>query len=164
MLCSLCGKKESTVEFEGLINGKAVKFYLCDDCMKGIDIESALSRTHFSAEDFLAALSESMEKPVGQEQPGDHCPACGMSFEEFSRTNSPGCPQCRRAFSSRLKPLLRKANASNKEAAIRSAAAAVQESRTKELEILQIELKKAVKLEEYEQAAVLRDKIKEMEK
>lgn len=164
MLCTLCGKNEATVEFEGLIDGKTVKFSLCDDCIRNIDIESALNRPHFSADDLLSALSDSMEKSGASVTGTNICSSCGLTLEEFTRNNRPRCPQCLKAFSSRLRPILRKANASDREAALLGASAALREDKARELSILNDELMKAVKLEEYERAAVLRDKIKALEK
>jgi protein arginine kinase activator len=164
MLCTLCGRNQATIEFEGLIDGKSVKFSLCDECVKSIDIESALNRPHFSVDDLLSALSASMGKGNGSATGADVCSGCGLTIEEFSRDQRPRCPQCLKAFSSRLRPILRKANASNREAALRGAAAALQEDKARELNALNDELRKAVKLEEYERAAVLRDRIKALEK
>ena len=91
------------------------------------------------------------------------CDRCGMSFLEFRHGGLLGCPHDYEAFTAALNPLLERAQegASHHVGKVPTHAGG-DEKRQGELLRLRAELKEAVRREEYEQAARIRDKIKEM--
>jgi protein arginine kinase activator len=111
------------------------------------------------------------------------CSVCNMSFSEFSKTGRLGCSNCYKVFRNELNPILRRIHGSiehkgktpvrgvpgtpkkteNTKAAQENEEAAKSEVNCNELERLKTELNEAIKTEEYEKAAVIRDKIKELE-
>ncbi len=154
MLCQACGKNEATVEFTEIVNDEVKQLQLCDACAKkkGIEMEQ-----HFSIADFLAGLSE----------PGTgvmKCDKCGMTFDEFQKIGRFGCADCYLAFRENLRPLLKRIHGSTKHTG-KSAKAKGSDGQDNRPEIsaLKQRLQLAVDREEFEEAAKLRDLIRDLE-
>jgi protein arginine kinase activator len=155
MLCQVCGKNEATVEFTEIVNDEAKQLQLCDACAKkkGIEMEQ-----HFSIADFLAGLSDP-EAGGTSGEPVLRCKNCGMTFTDFQKIGRFGCGNCYLAFRKNLLPLLKRIHGSTRHT-----------GKTKKPEVsdprntLRIELQAAIDKEEFEEAARLRDAIREIEK
>ena len=97
------------------------------------------------------------------------CPCCGISFEEIAKSGEVGCADCYQFFRTRLTPTIEKLH--GKAGHLGKVPRRKQEEQKpveKEQEPnplakLKEELARAIEAQEFEQAAVLRDKIKEME-
>ncbi len=171
MLCDECGKNKATVHLTEIINEQITKLNLCESCAKekGSDVEQ-----HFGIADLLAALSETETKPQGPSAAGSalsktKCPNCCLTSDDFKKIGRLGCGQCYSAFRSSLLPLLRRIHRSNQHVGKSPDPLALREQKVsektyEELEQAKLDLQKAVKNEEFEQAATLRDKIKFLEK
>ena len=100
------------------------------------------------------------------------CPTCGASFEEITQSGKIGCADCYRTFRSQLMPVIQRIHGTTRHkgkvpggSALRITGGqhqmvTVQESPLEEKKRL---LKQAIEKQDFEQAAVLRDEIKEME-
>ncbi len=162
MLCQICNENEATVEFTQIINNEVTQLHLCGKCAKtkGIEMEQ-----HFSIADFLAGLSD-----FGIEShPEDiliKCPKCGMTFEDFKKVGRFGCSDCYVKFKKNLLPLFKRIHGSTRhlgKATMKLEKAAGTEKRSQSQELRQ-KLQRAVDAEEYEEAAKIRDTIRELEK
>jgi len=91
------------------------------------------------------------------------CEKCGMSYEEFQKVGKLGCDNCYNIYGERLKPILKRLHGD----VIHKGKVPVKASKSirvsKEIEKLKEELNMAVRNEEYEKAAEIRDKIKALE-
>ncbi len=168
MMCDECGKNKATVHLTEIINEQITKLNLCESCAKekGSDVEQ-----HFGIADLLSALSD-----VGQTTPGEtippsknKCPGCGMAYEDFKKIGRLGCSECYTTFKQSLLPLLKRIHGSNQHMGKSPDPGMVKEQKVStklftDLESAKIDLQKAVKNEEFEEAAALRDKIKFLEK
>lgn len=165
MKCQSCGKKEATVKYIEDINGKKQEIHFCIDCAKKlgfVDFSSMFSPIFTNIpnlfDDFV----------IEEEQ---KCPVCGYTFEDYANTGMFGCPKCYDTFSDRLDEIFLKLHGKNRH--VKSSKKNIKlsnrvETKTKfskEDEILGLrkELESLVKNEEYEKAAVIRDKIKGLE-
>ena len=155
MLCNNCGKREATVRYEENINGEKKKVNLCKECSDSLGI--------FNMNFMDNMLLSFFDEPIGLglTQPREKiCPKCGYSFSDYANTGLLGCPECYETFEEKLEPALKKLH--GKSYHIKSEA---KRSKPKnKLEKLEQELEDAVKKEEYEKAAELRDEIKDMKK
>lgn len=164
MLCQNCHKNVANVHLTHILNGKKVEMYLCDKCAKEKGQFGFNSQLNFfnyllgipgiGGDDYVqAAQPEALR-----------CKVCGMSFEDFKRTGKIGCANCYKVFRENLGPILRRLHGSAEHTgkAPRMADGAMMPGGT--LEKLREELAEAISREEYEKAAVLRDKIKDIEK
>jgi len=157
MLCDVCHKNIATVHLTEVINDQVVEMHICQNCAqtKTEEVGGQLNISYFLGG--LSGISESQDKSKEIK-----CPSCGLNFSGFQKKGRLGCGQCYKVFRAQIIPLIKK---------IHSSARHVGKSPLKEakkttdtLDELKKSLIGAVQLEEYEEAARIRDKIKEVEK
>jgi protein arginine kinase activator len=156
MKCQRC-PKPACYHITDVLGPEQVKeLHLCEDCAKKHLYEPtpAPKKPNKAAvvpDDDLAGLG------------GKHCSECGTKFVEFRNTGRLGCPHDYDAFREELLPLLENIHGDVKHAGKSPrrlpAAKAVQQ----ELAQLRRRLQQAVTEEAYEEAARLRDQIKQLE-
>jgi protein arginine kinase activator len=94
------------------------------------------------------------------------CPSCGFTYQDFKKVGRFGCGECYEAFKKQLDPLLKRIHGSNRHVGKvpLTAGKAVKETTVlQSIKELKAQLEKAVQSEEFETAAKLRDKIRELE-
>ena len=160
MLCDKCKKNEATINFSQVTNDKKIDYHLCEDCAKKLGFENPLKAVPFPLGDFLSSMvdkdfSESSEAMVQL-----NCSHCGLTFAEFTKTGKFGCGKCYRAFYSQIDDLLRKIHGSSRHVgSLPYGDEEKMEPIRKERE-LQEKLRDAIRNEEFEKAAQLRDQLK----
>ena len=174
LLCDECGKNKATVHLTEIVNDLITKLNLCEACAKQKGTEA---EQHFGIADLLSALSD-VDQPAPPAAPGaapvlsaskNKCARCGMTYEDFKRVGRLGCGDCYKAFRTSLAPLLKRIHGSNQHIGKSPSPQAADELKTnhkrlEELEQAKADLLRAVKNEEFEEAAALRDKIKFLDK
>lgn len=166
MICEECGKREATVRFEQIVNGKRTVTNLCSECAQKKGIMNVFLQPSFTINSLLSALLGSQVKSAPALEPGveeKRCPVCGMTYKDFARAGMLGCSRCYETFQERLDPLLRRIHGSDKHVGKAPSKASGPAKTRRELEGMRKELASAVSREEYEKAAELRDKIKSLE-
>lgn len=95
------------------------------------------------------------------------CPCCSMTLAEFTRRGKVGCGQCYKTFRKHAEAMLKKIHGTAKHTEIPTVK---KEENTKgskkapdETDILREKLAEAIANENFEEAAILRDKIREKE-
>ena len=164
MLCDNCKKREASVRYEENINGEKKKLNLCSLCSQKLGITSA----NFMDNMLLSFFDE----PLGLEYEKvkeDKCPICSYTFSDYLNTGLFGCPSCYNTFESKIEPILKKLH--GKSYHIKEDNEKIEKSvnntsgnTVNEVDKLKKELDLAIAKEEYEKAAVIRDKIKELTK
>ena len=106
-------------------------------------------------------------------QESKKCPVCGTDLQEIKRNSKFGCPHCYTFFDKESEYIIRKIHGDKQNTAKKNEVKTVSEEipeetplskAQKETERLKAKLKEAVRNEEYEKAAVIRDKISALEK
>ncbi|HRT82669.1 MAG TPA: UvrB/UvrC motif-containing protein, partial [Oscillospiraceae bacterium] len=92
------------------------------------------------------------------------CPKCGSSFEDIAKSGKIGCAECYNTFYEKLLPTRQRIHGRIRHSGKVSEAACEENKKQSELEKLRCRLNAAVEEQNYEEAAVLRDKIRELEK
>lgn len=171
MLCQKCGLKEASIYITEIVNSNVKKTYLCEDCAKE---ESGLGNVAGDLFSYLTGLinieSKLYNSPSGEST--IHCPLCNSTIEDFKKRGKVGCGECYEVFEPQLKPLIKRlhgtTNHLGKKANLKFDEKALDENSVginiKEKEIYKLEksLKDAIREERYEEAAVLRDEIKQL--
>ena len=156
--CDSCGQP-ATIHLTEIVDGKKIEKHLCEDCAsaEGITVKANVSIMQL-LEDFI------LQTASGQEFSELKCDVCGMTFAEFRQHGQLGCPNDYEAFSEPLAVLLERTHegASQHIGKVPHRAADSQKRQTSILR-LRAQLSEAVAAENYERAAALRDKIKELE-
>lgn len=160
MICPRCLKKEATVYFSRNINGKKEEYKVCEDCAKELGFFGG-SDLLFNINDFMSGF---MSKGISSTLLTDKiCPSCGTSINELSKTSKLGCSKCYEVFDSYLEPLMKRIHGNTHHTGKLPEHIDEKFKKQHELSSLKEDLKKAIAQENFEQAALLRDKIKEME-
>jgi len=164
MMCNECGKRPATVHITKIENGKKTNMHLCEQCALA---KGALTiNTGFSINDILAGmLNNGGPLPFKVDFMDDpSCPVCGMKYSRFRETGRFGCGSCYKSFGDRLTPLFRRIHGNINHTGKIPHRAGGRLKIIREMESLKAELENAIKREEYERAAEIRDKIRALEK
>jgi protein arginine kinase activator len=159
MLCDECGKNNATVHVTHIINGKKTENHLCESCAKE---NQSIFDSNFSMENMFSAMLNNAFSTTGHSK-GLGCSTCGMTYEDFRDIGKFGCSHCIEAFKPRLMPVVKNIQGYDAHSGKIPMRAGGKYKVKKDIEKLKEELKLMIVQEEYEQAAKLRDKIREME-
>lgn len=166
MLCQECRRNEANIHIVKNVNGKQTELNLCEHCARKKEELDFSFEPQFSLHKlFTSMLNQSSggsrETTLGNDI---KCPACNLTFAQFSQIGRFGCSDCVPAFEEKLKPLLRRIHAGCTHTGKVPARAWNRVNMLRELDQLKEELKDKVQNEKFEEAALLRDRIKAMEK
>jgi protein arginine kinase activator len=155
--CENC-KEPTTIHLTQIINGVMHKIDLCAKCPQAKNIDDP---TGFSLADQLLGLGAAEEMKANSDELA--CPKCGFTQVDFKKSGRLGCPVCYETFRQGLEPLLRNMHRGPRhKGKIPARCENASELRSR-LESLESALKSAVDKEDYEEAAALRDRIRELE-
>jgi protein arginine kinase activator len=145
------------VHLTQIVGDKMQKVDLCEECAKAKGVNDPAG---FSLADLLLGLgaSQEMEQASGG---GDlKCPHCGFTQADFKKAGRLGCSECYVTFADGLEGLLKSMHKGTKH--LGKVPQSLQQSRdlSDKLKSLQKKLDKAVEDENFEQAALIRDEIK----
>ncbi len=178
MQCDVCGKKKATVHLTEIVDEQMSEMHLCEECARN---KSAQMEQQFGLGDLLAGLSDTSKTSAKTDDKNALlCSGCGLNYEDFRKFGRLGCGQCYSSFKEHLEGLLRKIHGSNRHLGKMPVPLMAPGTAPKPVAIdlgpvttlipsenitdLKKQLHAAVKAEDFEKAALLRDKIKSMEK
>ena len=163
MLCENCNKRTATVHVTKIVNGQKTEIRLCEQCAK--ESEDILIETPFNINNFLTGILDSIQdSPIKVDYiKTTKCDNCGMAYGKFKQIGRLGCSQCYGAFEEKLPSLIKRIQGHEVHVGKIPKCAGKNIRMKKEIEKLKNELKKCIKTEEFEKAALLRDKIRELE-
>jgi protein arginine kinase activator len=158
MFCDVCKSKEATVFLTQIIEGKMQKVNLCEGCSKEKGVNDP---TGFALADLLLGLGAAQE--IEKNPAGIRCPVCGFSQADFKKTGRLGCSACYDTFAEGLSGMLKNMHRGTVHTGKVPAKLAGARLRNQELSKLREELDRAVAAEQFEEAAGLRDRIRQLE-
>ncbi|MFD2114986.1 UvrB/UvrC motif-containing protein [Paenibacillus yanchengensis] len=170
MFCQECGKRQATLHFTKIINGDKTEFHLCESCARDKGEAMPGATNSFSIHSLLSGLldfeklgSSPSALPTDAQQ-SMRCEECGLTYTQFSKIGRFGCSSCYQQFSPRLDPLLKRVhgNTTHSGKVPKRTGGRIQCKR--EIEQLRKEMQTYIQQEEFEQAASLRDRIRELER
>lgn len=165
MKCNHCGKNEANTHYKRVINGKKEEMYLCEECAKELGVMNDFSFEPFSMDTFFGNLLGAGAAALNSIAGVDRCTYCGSSFNDIVNSGKVGCANCYDRFESKLNPSIEKLHGRTRHVG-KSVSYTVEEDEKQEsvdeLTKLKEEMKLAIKEQRFEDAAVLRDKIKNL--
>jgi protein arginine kinase activator len=153
--CEKCPKQATLHITEVLGEDQCEEHHLCEQCAHEYLYEPQLKKSGAEAD---AEQDEEMAA-LNQRQ----CPHCGLTFVEFRNTGRLGCPQDYDLFAEELTPLLENIHGDRRHAGKAPRRHPQAKQTQTELTRLRRQLQTAVTQEDYEQAARLRDEIRQLE-
>ncbi|NLN23243.1 MAG: hypothetical protein GX164_04225 [Clostridiales bacterium] len=171
MLCNRCEKNEAVVFYNENINGYKKSYSLCNDCARELEAAGEINLNFVSpfeeGESLLSSLFESVfGVPSAPALSGTRrsakekrCPLCGISIRELSEEGKVGCTECYRSFADELRPSITRIHGSVRHKGRFPLRFKNKCEKENVLDDLRRRLKEAIKNEEFERAAALRDEI-----
>jgi protein arginine kinase activator len=168
MLCDRCKKNEATVHITKIVNGIKQEINLCEKCAMENGELSFVPQINFASpfsfQNILSGIMDYMNAPNETAASFDiTCKNCGTSYREFKKTGLVGCSECYKEFSKILKPVIKRVQANLEHTGKIPKRSGEKIINRRNLMKLKQDLQKAIALEEYEKAAQIRDKIKELQ-
>ncbi|WP_277679392.1 UvrB/UvrC motif-containing protein [Gracilibacillus dipsosauri] len=170
MECQECQQNPATLHFAQVINGEKKEIHVCHQCAKekgyvppedeSYSLHNLLSGLfQFDSDAFhTSSPHHSMEQDL-------QCEKCGMTYQEFTRIGKFGCATCYETFSSHLNPIFRRVHSGNTThdgKVPKRVGADIYER--KQLRNLKWKLQQLIADEAFEEAANIRDQIRQLEK
>lgn len=160
--CQFCGAP-ATVHLTQIVNKQKHEMHLCDKCEQEHHLLPPGPAPDLNIPAILQLLfgqphADAPAAPPAADPGSLNCPACGLKYVQFKTAGRLGCPHEYDAFRANLEPLLERIHRGLTHAGKRPANA----RRAATVADLQGQLAAAVAAEDYEQAARLRDRIRQM--
>jgi protein arginine kinase activator len=167
MLCQICKDNTATIHLTEIEHGQRTETHLCQQCAQkqGLAVQAQIPLNELLSNLLAAAKSvpDAKDKAAGFSGPDEPCPACGMTLRQFSETSLLGCPQDYQHFNKELLPLIERSHAGHSQHCGKTPShAGKQQKNEVELANLRRQLEQAVRAEDYETAAQLRDQIRQL--
>ncbi len=161
MKCERCQKNEASYFYREVINGKETKAYLCAQCAGKAEKDNIPA-----FQDIFGGFMGNIFSTVPHKQTGiadtERCSLCGTDFATLAKNGKVGCPKCYESFASRLDPTVKRLHGEAVHKGRIPRKYSEKLSARREEEQLEEALRAAIEKEEYEQAAVIRDKLREI--
>lgn len=169
MDCEVCHERPATLHLTNFLNGKKTEVHVCHYCAKEKGYLEA-DEEAYSIHDLLSGLfnfsSAFSNQPTTTEK-GNYeiaCDKCGMSYQQFAKIGKFGCAHCYQTFDEHLNPVLRRVHSGNTTHIGKIPTRQhVNLQKKRLLQDYRASLQRLIEEEKFEEAAVLRDEIKEIE-
>ena len=164
--CTVCKKALATIHILELEDGEVVnQKNLCGNCAESSGEIHPKTTTMKISTQALEDLIGSLKTEGGSErtEADASCPACGMTMAEFRTRGRLGCPRCYDTFHKSLLPLLERVHDATSHRGRFPTQRPGQQARPNTMQRLRNRLDEAIKAEDYERAANLRDEIQRLE-
>lgn len=148
------------MHLSNIVNGQKKELHLCQDCAEK---QQLLKQQELN---LSAILQTVIGQHVGQltdELARLTCPTCGIKYMEFKAEGRLGCPNDYQVFQVALKPLLLRMHRSVSHKGKKPRHSLLTTARLAEIVELRQQLRRAVETEAFEEAARLRDLLREKE-
>ncbi len=170
MKCQKCGKNQATTHIKTVTNGEYTQYELCSQCAKEMGYTNIFSDMENEFSSFLGSFFGNALPARSQ---ATRCESCGSTYNEIAKTGHVGCANCYDIFGEQLMPSIRRMHGNTTHCGkiphsieyTQTDVIDAQETVTEksDLDNLKDQLQQAIKEQNFEKAAELRDKIKEME-
>lgn len=159
LLCQICKQREATVHYTRILNQQKVEMYVCEQCAREknelkINIPNLISG--IMGFDLMGGLHD---HPVVMTK----CSKCGMTVQELNKTGMLGCTNCYEVFGDSIQAMLKRIHGNVKHHGKVPVKISGKIKEENNLRLLKEDLQKCISREDYEQAAIIRDKIRELE-
>ena len=146
MICDLCRSNVAKYKVTRYLGNKILSLALCEDCYRNLD----------------STLEQMQANGAFNDTP---CPDCKTSFSTISATGKFGCPTCYTHFKDKAASLLSNIHGGAVHKGKRPAQPTKEAENPAMLQLdnLRAQLQRCIANQEFEQAALIRDQIKDLE-
>ncbi|GAA0177973.1 UvrB/UvrC motif-containing protein [Clostridium sediminicola] len=168
MLCEICNKNEASIHVTKIINGNKQELNICAVCadkMGELNIVPDMDIiSPFSFQNIVSGLMDYVNTNTLKNKGKDlTCKNCGLTYREFKEKGLLGCSECYNSFNQMLSSVIKGVQGNIEHYGKIPKISGGEILKKRKLLNLKEQLQKAIVLEEYERAAEIRDKIREIE-
>lgn len=177
MKCQICQENQATIHVTEIredpdvassdhLQHHVVHQHMCQGCAGQLELpfvpppKKSVAHTKHMAE-IWKVLQATAQKQ--QAQSALTCPDCGMSLTEFRAKGRLGCARCYEVFAEHIDPLLERIHNASSHRGRLPRQSTKNADRAQRLDDLKRRLAEAVRAEDYEAAASIRDELKALE-
>ena len=168
MFCERCKNNEATIHLSEVVKNMKSEVHLCEQCAREVGLNTKISNFSLTLPEMLTFLNID-ESPDFRS--AGRCHSCGCSFADYRKNGKLGCPDCYDYLAEELAPVMTSFFSEKRH--IGKSPARTDEKKINRpdfsesiplsgIDELQAELEAAVHDERYEDAAVIRDRIREI--
>jgi protein arginine kinase activator len=159
MKCEMCSKHNAIIQIQQIVNNKKRSVRLCEDCAKMLGIlgeepddKSKLTIPNLFSNIFDGAKHEHVHSTK-------KCLRCGTTLRTIMTEQKVGCTDCYKVFGPQIEKIVHKVFGNTRHIGKFPKRFLMYKQFLQDINDLKKQLKTAVKDEDYENAAILRDKI-----
>lgn len=160
MVCDTCRERDAVVHLTQVVDGAVTQVHLCEKCAaeKGVETTVAAPKTP------LTSLLQTVQAQMGTTGLDTaRCGFCQATYKDFRASGRLGCSRCYSTFDAQLRDLLQRVHGATRHTGRQYGPPAPDLlQRASTVLELREQLRRAIELEQFEQAAKLRDQLKEV--
>lgn len=162
MLCEVCKENDVVITLTEIDGNGVRQVRLCEQCAAERGVQTSVAAPKPAIGDFLQSVQQHMSVTQGD---AVRCSFCASTLRDFRQTGRLGCPYCYTAFEQSLRDLLKKVHGhgQHKGREYAGAPTALEAPSMASADRLRERLERAIRNEEFELAASLRDQLRAME-
>lgn len=162
MLCQACGKNTANTYIKTVVNGELTERHLCSQCASEMGYNSMFGGLSMS--NLIGSFfgGQSLLAQPAQET-ATRCETCGSTFRDIVNSGKVGCADCYTLYRENLMPTVQRIHGNTNHTGKVPASMGAKATLKNEIKDLKKKLKEAIASQDFENAAVLRDQIKEKE-
>jgi protein arginine kinase activator len=161
MKCEICGLRDAVIHIRQIQKSHSQELHICEECAQ----EKGLLReeeSELSISNLLSGLIEGKEAAGAEETP-EACPRCGMKAAEFRKRGKLGCAECFSTFQRDVRSMLSQMAGRTHHTGKLPRREAAESPVSPDRDVIASELREAIDREDYETAALLRDRLRGLE-
>jgi protein arginine kinase activator len=159
MKCDICKKRDAVIFLQQLTAESRKEIHLCLDCARERGLYTDGEKLELS---FASLLSDLLTQKIYAENE-KNCPVCGMTLSRVVKDRALGCPECYTYFSREIKDIQKKQGIAGAWTGTLPERLGKQKSTLSDRMRLQLKLEESLAHEDYEKAAIYRDRLRLLE-
>lgn len=162
MICQKCHKNLATIRYAEVVNGRVSDRMICPSCYKAME-QGETSGFEIAGQAPTPRRMRPSAATVDQMAVQKSCRACGKDLEEVLESRMAGCSVCYDSFGEEIAPVLQETHYGTLHRGKAPHVDTDREALRNELRNKRALLRSALNTENYEEAAQLRDVIRDLE-
>jgi protein arginine kinase activator len=164
MMCEICKKNSAKIHVTQVREGKKTTIHICPECAHEKGVAGPALNTSFSVDQILGGYEKVQAEQDPEKLKRHTCSFCGLSYNGFRESGRLGCPQCYETFMEELSPILQKVQKDLQHVGKVPSQGNKKVELKRNIADYKRQLKTAIDKEHFEEAARLRDQIRDMER
>ncbi|SDM39987.1 UvrB/UvrC motif-containing protein [Halarsenatibacter silvermanii] len=162
MQCEKCGEREANVHMTKIVNNNKKEVHLCSQCAEKSG-QISISGDPFSFQKMFSGFMQPDRSRSPSPREKLECDNCGLTYREFTEKGLFGCAECYDSFAEGVDYVVGRVQGGSEHRG-KVPRRGDRKSRLEEkISSLRQDMEEAVDREDFERAAELRDKVKELE-